>query len=693
MRTIQKQALMLGMVLCAAPMARGQEDDPRPVNPLATKQQMIEDRLSRLEDRMFRLREKLAETEPQNAELLAAALEQAGALDVKGRTAAIVKLLEKANQLDASKEEQEALIADLESLLSTLLNRDPNDEKRKAELQRLEQIKRDLDEIAREQLRQRHRAADAVRAERAAQQLDAALKQIDSMLEQQGRLSDETRKGEGENSETKKKQSDLAEQAKRLAEEIKRLAEQSAPSEPSQSQKQQSQGQQSEGQQSEQQSGEQSQQQPSQQQGSQQQDSQAQKSDSKSSEQSSESKSQSPSDDMKQASKDLDKSGEHMDQAAEQLEKSDAEQAGKAQAEAEEELRRARHRLEEARKELEKKADSEKKESEQRQLAQRTDDLSQKMKGQQDGSQQGQQQGGEQEGGQQQEGGEQQQGQQQSGDQEQQQEPAPGQQNVERAQQQMDKAADDLKESKDEDAIEKQDRALAELEQAQRELEDALRQLRQEEQEEILRNLNSRLTDMVARQATINTETSQLAAGIDGDPSRADQLKAADLASRQEELARDADSAVRLLEEDGTTVVFLNVFRQISSDMYHVAGELAQVNAGTLTQSTQAGILETLQELLDAVKKLQEQQQGGQGGAMAGGGSGDPPLVPTSAELRMLKTSQLRVNQQTDVAAEALQKGDANPTEVSGVLKRASARQAQLKDMARELQERAEKGR
>ena len=125
----------------------------------------------------------------------------------------------------------------------------------------------------------------------------------------------------------------------------------------------------------------------------------------------------------------------------------------------------------------------------------------------------------------------------------------------------------------------------------------------------------------------------------------------------------------------------------------HVAGELAQVNAGAITQSTQAGILETLQELLDAVKKLQEQQQAGQGGMMAGGGAGEAPLVPTSAELRMLKTSQLRVNQQTDVAAEALQKGDADPAEVTGALQRASARQAQLKDMARELQERAEKGR
>ena len=88
----------LAVVINAPSWVRAQAppsaDGDAPVNALATKQQMIEERIARLEDRMFRLREKLAETEPQNAEKLAMALEQAGRLNIKGRTGDIIELLE-----------------------------------------------------------------------------------------------------------------------------------------------------------------------------------------------------------------------------------------------------------------------------------------------------------------------------------------------------------------------------------------------------------------------------------------------------------------------------------------------------------------------------------------------------------------------------------------------------------------------
>jgi len=201
---------------------------------------------------------------------------------------------------------------------------------------------------------------------------------------------------------------------------------------------------------------------------------------------------------------------------------------------------------------------------------------------------------------------------------------------------------------------------------------------------------------MTERQKAINTETIELRDGAGQDElDRAERLKSADLASRQEDVAKSADSCVRLLEEDGTTVVFFNVIRQMTEDMRQVSARLTDANLGPVTIATQESVLETLEELLSAIKKLREdrkkQQQGG-GAPSGGGGGGDSPLVPTSAELRMLKSSQKRVNRETLVVDEARQTGDESVDELSKLLNRAADRQDKLTDMALELQERAEKG-
>ena len=67
-----------------------QGPDDKPINALATKQQMILDRIARLEEHMFRLREKLAEVEPENAEKLGEALSRTGELEVKERIERLV---------------------------------------------------------------------------------------------------------------------------------------------------------------------------------------------------------------------------------------------------------------------------------------------------------------------------------------------------------------------------------------------------------------------------------------------------------------------------------------------------------------------------------------------------------------------------------------------------------------------------
>lgn len=728
--------LVLSLIIAGWPVAAlGQaRNDDAPINPLATKQEMIEERIARLEDRMFRLRERLSESEPENAKKLAMALEQAGRLDVKGRTAEIVELLRSAGKLDVAHDRQRQLVDDLELLLNALLDRSPDDAKRREEMKRLAQIKEDIDKLLKEQRSLRQRSVQSLRNNRMLAQLDAAIDRVAKLIEQQQKLAKELKQNgvqdaqnDGDQGSVQKRQADLARQAERAAQDVKRLARQKKKQEqthgansktPNPDGQKNSNGEKSSPGDQEQ-NGQPPESKPSGESKANQSkpdgDKGGENSDGRPSADPKPDPASKPSDDasraMKDASKSLGESGESMKDAAQRMAEKDQQGADKEQKEAIEKLRRALLRLEQARNELEKKSDQDDADAQKR-LAQKAGKLSKQMKGGQDsgGEQQGsqkngqkngeQQQGGQQQGGKQQQGGQQEKDQQQGGQKSGQQPPSgdqsqtPGQPNVERAERHMKKAGDELEDQEQEDAIEDQDKALAELEQAQQELEQMLRQLREEEQEEILQGLEQRLAQMSADQKAINIETIELRDAIGSDaPDRAQRLQAAGLSERQLEITKSADGCVRLLEEDGTTVVFFNVIRQMSEDMRTVATRLLDTNLGPITTRTQSGVLETIDELLAAIKKLREdKKKQGQGGGGGGGGGGDPPLVPTSAELRMLKSSQKRVNLQTAMADEAKQGKGESESDVANLLRRAADRQAKLTDMALELQQRAEKG-
>ncbi len=636
------------LALCAAPFAAAQgKGADRPVNALATKQQMIEDRLARLEDRMFRLREKLAETEPESARKLEAGLKEMGKLDLDARMQKLVELLGESSRLPEAAREQKQMLADIDELLNVLLDRNPMDEERRKQLQRMEDVRRELEDLLNQQENLRRSAADAVRAKRAAQQLDAALKKLDDILQRQQQLAERTapsaeqtnpptlqggEEGGSENqqqssqseatseSESQKpadQQRNLAEETERLSREVKRIDQRTASPD--------------EGKQEE-----------------------------------------------SDPSEDLNAGADAMKRAGDQLDAGKQKEAKEAQKEAIENLRRARLRLQEKKEQLEEQpATPEGGAQRQRDLADRAGKLAQRMRGE----------------GEQGENGDQQQQQEGSPSDQQQPQPMPGNQRMDQAEKHMRDAGEDLDKSQTEDAIEDQDKALNDLEEARRELEDVLRQMRKEEQEVLLKNIESRLQEMLAQQKSINDETAPLAATGSDNLTRAETLACVQLADRQGEVADGADTCVRLLEEDGTSIVFTTVIGRLADDMRDVAGRLTKADVGKLTVAMQAEILSSLEELAAAVKQVREDHEKQQGMPMAArpGMTADAPLVPTSAELRMLKASQKRINEQTLSVAESETIDQAEEQANRTILEHAAERQAELVKMARELQERAEK--
>lgn len=200
------------------------------------------------------------------------------------------------------------------------------------------------------------------------------------------------------------------------------------------------------------------------------------------------------------------------------------------------------------------------------------------------------------------------------------------------------------------EATEQQRKAQRELEAAQRLVEKALRQLREEEQQRRLASLSDRLREMLAEETVIVKNTTDLVSESTK-PNRTKKIAAAKLADRQAHVTVAADRALRLIEEDGKSLIFAEAMRQATSDMRVVESRFRQTRLDALTQQLAQDIVLTIEEMLAAVDQalddLEQQRQSNQSGGPAGGG--DPSLVGRLAELRMLRSVQARILRKTNL--------------------------------------------
>jgi hypothetical protein len=167
---------------------------------------------------------------------------------------------------------------------------------------------------------------------------------------------------------------------------------------------------------------------------------------------------------------------------------------------------------------------------------------------------------------------------------------------------------------------------------------------------------------------------------------RADRLRLSDLSAEEKVLAGLVETARQVLVEDGTTVVFPRIVEQLRDDMLTVHRLLGEEQTGPYTQALERDIERTLEELIEALQRAQREQQS-QGQGQGQGQQGQPPLpplVPDSAELKLLKAAQLRVNERTRSFDAARPQGPLGP-EMSGQVRKIAERQADVARMAEDM--------
>ncbi len=236
----------------------------------------------------------------------------------------------------------------------------------------------------------------------------------------------------------------------------------------------------------------------------------------------------------------------------------------------------------------------------------------------------------------------------------------PAKKRVREAEQKMREAQQKLEEAKRSESVEKQTEALEKLQEAIAELEEVLRQLREEEVERVLALLEGRFRKMLEMEMKVYEGTLRIDKIPEDKRSRAIDIRSGKLAFDQRKIAAEADRCLTLLLEEGSSVAFPEVVEQLRDDMEEVSARLDQTKVDRITQGLEEEIIGTLEELIAALQKAQQDMEEGQQNQPPSepGEPSEPPLVDILAELKMIRSLQQRVNARTSRYSQLLDDPD-----------------------------------
>jgi hypothetical protein len=267
--------------------------------------------------------------------------------------------------------------------------------------------------------------------------------------------------------------------------------------------------------------------------------------------------------------------------------------------------------------------------------------------------------------------------------------PNNGKKQVEDANYKQKDAEDKIKKDDNKGASDDETEAIRKLEEARKKLEDLLRQLREEELERLLANLQARCEKMLAMQMQVQAGTEIVSRSIeshkDKKASRNDQQQSLRLSDDEKEIVVEATKAIDLLEAEGSAVAFPEVFKQVREDMKHVQRRLGVVDVGTVTQAIEKDIIDTLKEMIEALKKARQELDNKKSPPSTSSPPPDQKLLDQIAELKMILAMQLRVNTRTRIYGRQYQGEQTADPNIARELRNLSERQERIFDVTNRI--------
>jgi hypothetical protein len=172
--------------------------------------------------------------------------------------------------------------------------------------------------------------------------------------------------------------------------------------------------------------------------------------------------------------------------------------------------------------------------------------------------------------------------------------------------------------------------------------------LRDQVHDDRLADLETRFKAILVRQKVCTQNTQRLdTIALAGKWQRAEEKACSDCATEEAKLAELTGQALTIIKEDGTTVVLPRVVEGLREDLDTVSKLLQEHKTDVMTQELQKDIERTIGEILEAIKTAQKQSEEQKQQEQGEQEEKPQALVPGSAELKLLRTAQKRVNDRT----------------------------------------------
>jgi hypothetical protein len=194
---------------------------------------------------------------------------------------------------------------------------------------------------------------------------------------------------------------------------------------------------------------------------------------------------------------------------------------------------------------------------------------------------------------------------------------------------------------------------------------------------------------MLARQIHLRNEIVKLDKKIksndDAKPSRADEKTADGLADQQQESVRLADQVIEILTREQSAVAFTEVVRIVRDDMKSLEIRLRKTNVGNVTMAYDNDIIETLQDMVDALKKSPKEEKQRPKEAKPGGPDTPQAQKPLGAiqELKLIRAMQIHINRRIEMYSGASDDTDATTRQQE--LKNLDIRQATIRKLVQNI--------
>ncbi|QJW93528.1 hypothetical protein [Frigoriglobus tundricola] len=267
----------------------------------------------------------------------------------------------------------------------------------------------------------------------------------------------------------------------------------------------------------------------------------------------------------------------------------------------------------------------------------------------------------------------------------------PAAQEVQQAVPQQQGAEEDIKKGDPKEASKKQDKAIDQLEKALAELEKRLKQLREKELAKLLQNLEERVSRMLRMQMDVKASTEGIdktVKALGGKPAVAEIQKSQAQADRENAIIAEAEKTLKLMEGEGTAVVFAGVLSQVKGDMEAIQKRLNEARVGEDTQQIEQDVIDQLKMMLEALKKAKQDLENKPSEPKPNDPNAKKPdnkLLELLAELKLIKFQQETLNRRTIMHNKQDPGEQARDALVQTELARLAANQKVLQEMLHKI--------